>query len=263
MGNRNPNEDRHLYNFVKAYKNAKPGRRETEEIMSGDVLIIKNAEKEGPGILLEFLRKRSIRFTQMDGCDEDLTERIVDPYDYLVVLGGSMAVYEMETCPGLKRVFSAMQAALEKEKKILGICLGAQLLAHLLGGRVYYSGEEEIGWCDIELTDEGLSDKCFSAFASRKKRVEVFQWHSDTFDLPQCAKRLAFSDRFANQAFSYNGSYGLQFHPEITQSMIFDWFEGRQNIKYVLEKTATIYPSYEKAAERFFECFFFSHEERR
>ncbi|MCX7856529.1 MAG: type 1 glutamine amidotransferase [Deltaproteobacteria bacterium] len=220
------------------------------------VLLVKNAKNEGPGNIKEFLRGKNIESVEIEAYKDNWRTHLVDNYDYIVVLGGPMGVYEMDRYPYLKRVAEMIELALKKEKKILGICLGAQLLAHVLGAKVYNSGEEEIGWCEIELTNHGFFDECLSTFFANREKCEVFQWHNDTFDLPRGALRLASSKRFPNQAFLYYRSYGLQFHPEVTPSMIKDWVEERRDFGLIINKTELIYPSYKKAAESLYEIFF-------
>jgi len=83
----------------------------------------------------------------------------LEEYKHLIVLGGPMGVYEMDRYPNLKRVAKIIEEALVRELKVLGVCLGAQLLAHVLGGRVYKGPMPEIGWLDIELTDAGKLTK--------------------------------------------------------------------------------------------------------
>ena len=220
------------------------------------VLILKNAKNEGPGNLLAFLNKRKIHFTEIGAYEENWTHVIIEPYDYLVVLGGPMGAYEMDKYAFLKKIAEAIKVALNEGKKILGICLGAQLLAHVLGAEVFSSGKEEIGWCGIRVTNDGLTDECMSSFSENQPYLEVFQWHGDTFDLPKGAKRLAYSDDFENQAFSFNGSYGLQFHPEVTPHIIREWFEGREDFEEMRQKTESFYPTYRYRAEMFYERFF-------
>lgn len=226
------------------------------------VLIVKNAREEGPGALAKFLGGKGIEFLEIEAYLENWKIEMVNPYDFLVVLGGPMGVYEIDKYRYLAKVARAIEVFLEKGKKVLGICLGAQLLAHVLGSRVYNSGKEEIGWCEIEMTEEGLMDPCFRAFTDGKRKVEVFQWHNDTFELPRGAKRLATSLDFENQAFFYNGSYGIQFHPEVTRSMIVEWFVGRENFSDLVRKTDLVYESYRKSALRFFERFFLESKDK-
>jgi GMP synthase-like glutamine amidotransferase len=220
------------------------------------VLILKNAKNEGSGNLSEFLHKRKIHFREIEAYEENWTHVSLKAYDYLIILGGPMGVYEMDKYPFLRTIAEGMKIALNEGIKILGICLGAQLLAHVLGAEVFNSGKEENGWCGIRITNDGLRDECISSFSENQIYLEVFQWHGDTFNLPKGAKRLAYSDDFENQAFSFNGSYGLQFHPEVTPHMIREWFEGREDFDEMWQKTESLYPIYRYRAEKFYERFF-------
>lgn len=224
--------------------------------MEKKVLIFKNAKEEGPGTILGFLEQNKIGYSVIEAYSHDFDDEIILPYEYLIVLGGPMGVYEMETYPHLKRVASVMERALKEKKRILGICLGCQLLAHVLGSRVYRADKEEIGWSEIQVTYEGLMDPCFAEFTGGRKRIEVFQWHMDTFVLPSGALRLAKSDHFENQAFLYDESYGLQFHPEINPSMVKAWANGRTDITFILDKTRSLYPRYKETTFRFLKAFF-------
>jgi GMP synthase (glutamine-hydrolysing) len=142
----------------------------------------------------------------------------INSIDMLIVLGGAMGVYEEDIHPWLKTEKKLIQEAIHKKKKILGICLGAQLLAEILGGRVYKNKEKEIGWYDIELTEEGRKNYFFNKFPSRLK---VFHWHGDTFDLPPGAAHIAFSQACRNQAFTWSDHVvALQFHIEATAKSV-------------------------------------------
>ncbi|MEM0315659.1 MAG: type 1 glutamine amidotransferase, partial [Archaeoglobaceae archaeon] len=193
------------------------------------VLILKNSPLEGPGTLEEFLRQRSAEYKVVEVA---LGEKIppLDEHEYLVVLGGPMGVYEMDKYPFLKDVSLAMEKALDKGIKILGICLGAQLFAHVLGSRVYPSKAKEIGWSEIKATPEGMKDDVFKTILEPSGKATVFQWHGDTYDLPHGAVRLASSELFPEQAFKYGDSYALQFHIEITLQMMRDWFSESETL---------------------------------
>ncbi len=151
----------------------------------------------------------------------------VQKYNGLIILGGHMGVYEAEKYKHIKVEMQLIEEALKKNIPILGICLGAQLLAHVLGAPVRKNPEKEIGWCDIDLTDEGLKDPLLSHFKPREK---IFQLHGDTFDIPQSAVHLAKSDVCHGQAFRYGDKvYGLQFHLEVDQPMIQRWLDNPRN----------------------------------
>lgn len=145
----------------------------------------------------------------------------VTPYRGLVVLGGPMNVDEEERYPFLRDEVRALQQASSLGVPILGICLGAQLLAKALGARVYPAKAKEIGFFRVQLTEEGGRDPLFR---TQGRFMTVFQWHGDTFDLPRDAVTLASSSVCPQQAFRYGrGAYGLQFHLEVTPGMVASW----------------------------------------
>jgi GMP synthase (glutamine-hydrolysing) len=137
----------------------------------------------------------------------------------LIFMGGAMCAND--GLDFLTRELDLIRAAAGRGQPVFGVCLGAQLIAKALGGRVYRSAVQETGWSTIELTQAAMTDPLF---APLPRRTEVFQLHQDTFDLPEGAVWLAKSDACANQAFRAGRSiYGLQFHPEITPQMGAEW----------------------------------------
>lgn len=167
-----------------------------------------------------------------------------------------MAVYEMDKYPFLTSVALSMEKALKKGIKILGICLGAQLLAHVLGSRVYPANASEIGWYKIKATIDGARDEVFRTLIELSDNTVVFQWHGDTYELPEGATRLASSDLFKEQAFRYKDSYGLQFHIEVTPEIVREWFSDREDLGIILNQTAIYYPRYRLKADLFYRAFF-------
>jgi GMP synthase (glutamine-hydrolysing) len=138
-----------------------------------------------------------------------------------------MGVYEAEEYQHIKVEMQLIEEALKKDIPILGICLGAQLLAHVLGAEVKKNDEKEVGWCDINLTQAGIVDPLLSHFSPSEK---VFQLHGDTFSIPKSAIHLATSEKCNGQAFKYGEKvYGLQFHLEVDQAMIIRWLENPRN----------------------------------
>ena len=137
----------------------------------------------------------------------------------LILLGGPMSAND--PLPFLHHQLQALEIALVQQIPILGICLGAQLLAKAAGSKVYRNTNKEIGFHDVNLTNEGRADPLLGKL---RHTESVFHWHSDTFDLPAGAKHLASSSLTRNQAFRFGESaYGLQFHPEVTPRMIAQW----------------------------------------
>jgi GMP synthase (glutamine-hydrolysing) len=123
--------------------------------------------------------------------------------------------------PHLLTELRLIDQALDKGIPVLGICLGAQLIAKALGAAVRRNGEREIGWYDVALTKEGKNDTVLRHFGETEK---VFQWHGDTFDVPGEAERLAVSLGCQNQAFRFGSNvYGFQFHLEVDQPLVERW----------------------------------------
>ncbi len=138
----------------------------------------------------------------------------LDEIDWLIVMGGPMNIYEEAEYPWLAREKQFIGQAIQSGKVVLGICLGAQLIADVLGGRVTSNAHKEIGWFPIELTAEATASPLFDFLPPG---LAAFHWHGDTFALPQGAVRIARSEACENQAFLHGKSVvGLQFHLEFT-----------------------------------------------
>ncbi len=145
----------------------------------------------------------------------------LDGYRGLVVLGGPMNVDEVDAHPHLTTEEGLIREAIERGLPVLGVCLGAQLIASALGARVGLAPEKEIGWTDVAVTQDGERDPLLGHFAPSAR---LFQWHGRTFELPRGAVHLARSPACANQAFRYGDrAYGLQFHLEVDEPLIERW----------------------------------------
>ncbi len=185
-----------------------------------NVLIVKHIGVEGPGSIGMHLHQEGIPYRILN---LEANERFpkLDGLTHVILLGGPMNVYEEDRYPFLAQEDLFIKEAVQRGKRILGICLGAQLIAKALGAKVYRAPAKEIGWYDLSLTKEARSDPVFSGFP---ETFSAFQWHGDTFDLPKAAKLIATSDPILNQAFRYGeNAYGLQFHLEVTEEMIGEW----------------------------------------
>lgn len=142
----------------------------------------------------------------------------LESFDMLIVLGGVMGAYEEEAYPWLVKEKHFIRNAIEANKFVFGICLGGQLIAEVLGGKVYPHQYQEIGWWDISFTDEVKKHPIFS---NLPRQVTMFQFHGDTLELPEQATWLAKSDACQNQAFVYGDRVvGLQFHPEFNEEKL-------------------------------------------
>lgn len=182
------------------------------------VLVIQHVAIEPLGTLNALLRSAGFRIRYANfGRDPHLQPNI-DGYDGLIILGGPMNVDETKKHPHLLEEIKIIEAALKKEIPVLGICLGAQLLAKTLGAEVKKNHTKEIGWYTVHTTADSKNDALLKHFLPEQK---IFQWHGDTFDIPHGATHLAKSEICENQAFRYGDkSYGLQFHLEVDQKFI-------------------------------------------
>ncbi len=170
---------------------------------------------EGPGTIEDWARQgnHSLALTRLF-TDEPLPNP--DAFDWLVVMGGPMGVQDDSRFPWLTREKRFIEQAIRQNKTVLGICLGAQLIADVLGAKVYPNEHKEIGWFPIYRTDH--ADTC-SVGQTLPEHLEVFHWHGDTFDLPAGSAHLARSAACENQAFLYaDRVLGLQFHLETTMA---------------------------------------------
>jgi len=144
----------------------------------------------------------------------------MEAFDWLVVMGGPMGVRDEADYPWMANEKALIGTAIAAGKTMIGVCLGAQLIAEALGTRVYRNAHREIGWFPIELTDQGRTS---DLFAFLPQRLQVFHWHGDTFDLPAGAVHLAYSEGCEHQAFLYaDRVLGLQFHLESTPASVAD-----------------------------------------
>lgn len=151
----------------------------------------------------------------------------IDNIDWLIVMGGPMSVNNEEKYPWLVEEKQFIRTAIEKGKTVIGICLGAQLIASALGAAVYKNKQKEIGWLNVEQTEEGKRIFPFSTFGERFK---VFHFHGETFDLPEGSTLIYSSEYCKNQAFAYKKRVlGFQFHLETTTRLVHAMIEHCHN----------------------------------
>jgi len=145
-------------------------------------------------------------------CNESLPP--LQSVDWLIIMGGPMSIHDGEEFPWLIEEKKFIREAIESGKIVLGICLGAQLIADVLDAEVYYSGHREIGWFEIIRAPEVEQTVLADVFP---QKAEAFHWHGDTFAIPEGAVRLAKSMACQNQGFLYQDRVvALQFHLETT-----------------------------------------------
>jgi len=188
------------------------------------VIVIKHIDIEGPGTIETTLKKKKIDYRIVDlSKDESLPKR-TDNLRSIITLGGPMNVYEEAKFPFLKEEDEFLRKAIDQDIPVLGVCLGAQLLAKAQGAKVMKAAGEEIGWYRVNLTREAKSDTLFKGMG---KSLDVFQWHQDSFALPKRNTRLLAEANSFNQAFRVGRcAWGLQFHFEVNKRMIREWIDA-------------------------------------
>ena len=194
-------------------------------MMNKPVAVIRHISVEGLGTIQNVLADRGIPYIYIDTWKDRIPHDAAD-YRALIILGGPMGVYEQDKYPFIEKELSLIRKARDAKLPVIGICLGSQMVAQALGGRVYKGGTKEIGWYDIHFTSQAPHDSLFASVEAVKGNpatMKVFQWHGDTFDLPGDAVVLAGSQLYANQAFRIDTIYGLQFHIEIREADIKAW----------------------------------------
>lgn len=179
--------------------------------------IIQNDANVPPGNILEHLPVPHMVLHPYTGQQLPPAEEI----SALIVLGGAMGANDDRKHPFLTDVKVLIRRVVARNIPYLGICLGGQLLAAAMGGKVASHRWEELGILPVVLTVDGREDRLF---AELPLVFQTFQWHHDSFDIPPGGTRLAFSKACHNQAFRVGSSaWGLQFHPEVTEQIIRDW----------------------------------------
>ncbi len=181
-----------------------------------------------------------------------------DAISGLVVMGGPMSVYDQRTYPWITTELRVIEEALRSGIPVLGVCLGAQMMAAALGAQVY-RGEygPEIGFGSVRLTREGRVHPVLGAAGNEE--LSVFHWHGDTFEIPDGCRRLAESSTYPNQAFGLeDGSLALQFHLEVDSDLFGEWMEHLPTeIRETQARAApAALPDIERVGRRVFEAFF-------
>ena len=189
----------------------------------GTALAVRHVPFEDLGSFASALRERGFALAYRDAGLDDLGGRDLIDADLLIVLGGPIGVYETREYPFLKGEIAVIERRLKAGRPVLGLCLGAQIMAKALGARVYKGNRKELGWSRLEVTDAGRK----SPLAELGARTAVLHWHGDTFDLPRDAELLASTPLYPNQAFSWRQhALALQCHIETTVRGLERWFIG-------------------------------------
>jgi GMP synthase-like glutamine amidotransferase len=182
------------------------------------VLFIQNGEYEGPGLFASVLRDCEVAVKTVHAWRGDAVPDSLRGWDGVAIGGGSMSAYDTVEFPFLKNEIRVLKEARAEKLPVLGMCLGAQLMAAAYGGDVFPNHTKEIGFFDIHFTTAAKNDPLWCDHTGPFQPVN---WHGDAFSLPPGATHLASSDLTQNQLFSLDGIlYGLQFHLEIDRPLL-------------------------------------------
>ncbi|WP_292370596.1 type 1 glutamine amidotransferase [Methanoregula sp. UBA64] len=204
------------------------------------ITILQHGEHEPAGTVEETLNAESASFSVIRLYEGDPIP--TEPPEKLIILGGQMSVNDEREFPFLAGEKQLVKKAVARGSTVLGICLGAQMIAAACGKTVY-AGEKELGWRTIT----GCHAPGQRFFPGE---FDVFHWHKETFDLPEGARLLATGKAVKNQAFMINNALGVQFHPEVTKEIIAFWAKDLG----ADERTAILKDSEEKLDENRFLC---------
>lgn len=201
------------------------------------ILVLQHHPDEGPGTLGDFLRERGAELEVLHTHKGEEPPLDPDGFDAVVSMGGPMNVYEEEQHPWLVPENQLLATAARAGLPIMGICLGAQLIAKALGAKVVRSPAEEIGWFEAKLTPAAAADPLW---AGVEPSVPVLQWHGDMFQVPEGGQLLATGQPCPHQAFGWKKAYGLQFHVEVTPAILKAWFPEAERQKEILGPWSTL-----------------------
>lgn len=226
--------------------------------MAMNVVAFRHTICDGLGSLAGALEKAGADYTYLDTYYQDIADFDALAPDLLIVLGGAPGVYQAALYPFISDEIKAIEKRLAAGLPVLGICLGAQMMAKALGANVYV-GEPgpEKGWFPLTVNEAGKNTPVRHLDGSQ---TSMLHWHGDTFDLPQGATLLASSAQYKNQVYSWGDhGLGLQCHAEVTPTILKSWMvnaagdvaEGRLDLEKLRRETETHAPGLMTQAERF------------
>jgi GMP synthase-like glutamine amidotransferase len=196
------------------------------------LLIITHDESDGSGTLGEFLKSRRLNIKIAKPSKGGMLPANPRRFAAIITMGGPTGVYDEDRHPFLRKEAEFLEQAIENNIPILGVCLGAQIIAKACGARLVKDTGQELGWKNVFVTNEGKRDILFQGLPNVMK---VFQCHEDTFEIPHGGLLLATTNGCPNQAFRYGNAYGLQFHVEITSEILMEWFNGKPELSEYID----------------------------
>lgn len=192
--------------------------------MSLKVCTIQHSPIEPMGLIEDVLIEKKIGYEYLEVYEtNEVDERVLMTASHIVILGGPMGAYEDGKHSFIVQEKEIIRRCLKSGIPVLGICLGAQLIASAIGARVY-PYKTELGWYDVEKVGN------HQIFDSLPERMKVFQWHNDTFELPEGAKLIYIGKEVKNQAFVLGKLIGLQFHIEVTPEIVKLWINSEEHL---------------------------------
>lgn len=224
------------------------------------VVAIRHVAFEDLGSFASILAQRGWELGYLEAGVDRLEHLDPSEPDLLVVLGGPIGAYEEANYPFIRDELRLLERRVQSDRPTLGICLGAQMMARALGARVYPGPRKEIGWTPLHLSPAGYASPLVHVDGAR---TSMLHWHGDTFDLPAGATRLASTDLYPNQAFSWGRSaLALQCHPEVCASQLERWLIGHASelagagvsIPALRAESARLAPTLEQQGQRFFDA---------
>ena len=180
------------------------------------ILALTHGDNVGPGVFEDAVRAAGHELVERNVARAGVPD---EGADAAIVLGGAMHPDQEDRHPWLAPELRFLERELERRTPLLGICLGSQLIARAAGARVFRAAEPEVGWLEVELTENGCGDPVVAALP---QRFDAFQWHHYTHDLPEGAVELARSP-VCTQAFRLGRAWGVQFHPEVRGDQVESW----------------------------------------
>ncbi len=222
------------------------------------VCVLQHHPHETLGTIEDVLRGHQIGFDYIQGYAGDPVPLEMGNHTGLIVMGGPMGVYEQAKYSFLGEEMRLIESALRQKRPVLGVCLGSQLLAAVLGAEVKKGGKKELGWHAVTLAEGAAADPLFTGVPST---FWPFHWHGDVFSLPRHAASLASSRQTQYQTFCYQtNAYGILFHLEVMREQISqmlasfadELIEAGGSAKDIMEQTPRYWPALQEIADGIF-----------